>query len=1103
MSDAKKFSQLTPEQRALLERQLLKGRTVKKDAGIPRRDRNIPCPLSFAQQRLWFLDQYESGSSLYNIAAGYIVRGPLNGEAMQKSLDALVERHESLRTVFETIDDSPVQVILKNAKVPFQVIDLTSFPASEREAEAERLSYLGLGTPFDLARDVMIRAQAFKIGADEYLLMFCLHHSAADGWSLEVIIRELDVLYAAFSKGLTPSLPEMPIQYGDFAVWQRQWLGDGVLAKQLEYWKKQLAGAPGVLELPTDRPRPAVETFNGLWEVTHFSKELNARLNDLARAEGSTLFMVLLAAYYTLLSRYTGLEDIVVGSPIAGRSRTEVEGLIGFFVNTVVLRGNLSGDPTFKEFLARVRDTTLDSYSHQDVPFEKLVEELSPNRNLSHSPLYQVLFALQNNRSAAMKMGDLVLENYPITARHSKFNLSLTATEEADGLRIVAEYNTDLFNRDTIQRLIGHYRTLLEAIVASPETKLSALPLLTKEEEQQLLTEWNATENSTLPANALHRLFERQVERSPEKIAVESHGSSLTYAELNRQANQLAHHLRTLGVGPETLVGICVNRSPQMLVGLLGILKSGGAYLPLDPDFPKSRLAFMVEDSKIPVLITESELRDAVGPHNAKTFCLDSDRAVLSNYSTENPEVELTPDNLAYVLYTSGSTGKPKGVQIPHGAVCNFQHSMSHTPGMTADDVLMAVTTLSFDIAGLELFLPLYVGAKIALVSRDVAYDAHRLGDAIRNSGATFMQATPATWRMLLEAGTLPKGLKILCGGEALSRELADELVKFSDSVWNMYGPTETTIWSTLDKVEPGEPIRIGKPIDNTQVYVLDKNRQLVPIGIPGELYIGGDGLARGYLNREELTAEKFVADPFRSAPNARLYRTGDLARWQPNGELECLGRIDHQVKIRGFRIELGEIESVLLAQPGVRQAVVIAREDSPGDKRLAAYVVAEPGAELSLDGLRASLAAQLPEYMVPSAFMILDVLPLTPNGKVDRLALPAPGEGGADMARPYEAPTSPIEEMLCEIWAEVLNVERVGINDNFFQLGGHSLLATRVVSRIRATFDIEIPLRTLFQSPTVSEFSLALLAAFSEAAGDETSDANAEAVADPIHGAG
>ncbi len=1096
MSDlGNKLSQLSPEQRALLEKQLLKGRGAAKKTGIPKRDPNAPCPLSYAQQRLWFLDQYEPGSSLYNIPTVLDVKGALDVPALEKALDAVVARHESLRTTFSSVNDAPVQNVAQSAKVPFTVVDLSSLSTGERDVELLRQLNDHSTRPFDLARDVMLRGYVYRLGADEHVLLLVMHHVASDGWSLDVLLREAGAYYGAFHSGTTPSLPELPIQYADFAVWQRRWLDEGVLAKQLDYWKKQLAGAPAVLELPTDHPRPAVETFNGAWERRMLPPVLAQQLKELARAEGGTLFMVLLAAYQTLLSRYSGLEDIVVGSPIAGRGRVETEGLIGFFVNTLVLRGDLSGDPTFKDLLARVRETTLESYSHQDVPFEKLVEELQPARNLSHSPLYQVLFILQNNASNVPKLGDLAVSLRNLDASISKFDLTLSVTEQPEGLRVIFEYNTDLFDRDTIARMQGHYQTLLEAIVAAPEKRLSELPMLTRTEERQLVSEWNATDDTTLPEPTLHRLFEAQVTQTPEAVAVEFEGRTLTYCELNRQANRLARHLRTLGVGPETLVGICVDRSPEMLVGLLGILKAGGVYIPLDPDFPKSRLAFMVEDSRIAVLFTQTDLRDAVGPHSAKIFCFDTDSGNLSNYDDENLDNPVTGENLAYILYTSGSTGKPKGVQISHLAICNFLHSMAKCPGLEASDILLAVTTLSFDIAGLELFLPLTAGARVAIVSRDVATDAHRLGDSIRNTKATVLQATPATWRMLIEAGTLPKGLKILCGGEAMSPELAEQLTQHSDSVWNMYGPTETTVWSTLEKVEPGEPIRIGKPIANTQVYVLDRNRRLVPIGVPGELYIGGDGVARGYLNRPELTAEKFVDDIFRLGSGARIYRTGDLARWRADGRLECLGRIDHQVKIRGFRIELGEIESVLLAQPGVRQAVVVAREDSPGDKRLVAYVVSTEGATLSTPELRAGLAAQLPDYMVPSAFVTLKVLPLTPNGKVDRLALPAPGADGASESRPYTPPSTPVEEMLCEIWCEILNVERIGIDDNFFQMGGHSLLATRVISRIRGTFDVDVPLRTLFQSPTVAEFSLALLALFAE--GDEGDVGETEHIGD------
>jgi len=1084
IDSAGKFANLSPEQRAKLERMLLQGRAGDaKKTGIPRRDPSQPCPLSFAQQRLWFLDQYEPGSPLYNIYDAMRLKGSLDVPALERALDAIVARHESLRTTFATVDDVPTQIVTPSAKIPFTVVDLSDRPADARESDLLRLMQEDAERPFDLGRDVMFRAHLFRLAPHEHVLLTVIHHIAADGWSHDVILRELAAFYDEFSGGPAAALPELPIQYGDFAVWQRRWLEDGVLAKQLEYWKKQLAGAPGVLELPTDYPRPAIETFHGAVDRLMLPPNLATRLKDLCRTLGVTPFMLLLSAFQMLLSRYTGAEDLLVGTPIANRSRVEIEGLIGFFVNTLVLRGDLSGNPTFREFVGRVREATLDAYSHQDVPFEKLVEELQPDRNLSHAPLYQVLFVLQNNPQSLRKLKDLAVSMQHLDSHISKFDLSLVVADEERGLRLFVEYNTDLFHPDTVRRMLGHYRTLLEGIVAAPDRRISEYPLLSADEQQQILRDWNATRDDAVPDRILHRLFEAQAQRTPDAVAVSCGNERVTYGELNARANRLARHLQGLGVGPEVLVGVCVDRTPEMLVSLLGILKAGGAYVPLDPDFPTSRLDFMIEDSRIKVLVTQSDLRDAVSPHSAATVCLDVDAGKLAGYADDNVACASAPDHLAYVLYTSGSTGKPKGVQIPHGAVCNFLHSMRLCPGLDSGDVLLAVTTLSFDIAGLELFLPLMVGARVALVSREVATDAQRLGESIRTSGATVLQATPATWRMLLEAGTLPKGLKILCGGEALSRELADALTQHSDSVWNMYGPTETTIWSTVDKVEAGQPIRIGRPIANTQVYVLDKNRQPVPVGIPGELYIGGDGLARGYLNRPELTAEKFVDDPFQPGSGSKLYRTGDLARWREDGRLECLGRIDHQVKIRGFRIELGEIESVLLAQPGVRQAVVIAREDTPGDKRLAAYLVPEDGVELAAEGLRTALAAQLPDYMVPSSFTTLAAMPLTPNGKVDRLALPAPGGVGVQMSREYTPPSTPIEEVLCQTWAEVLNVERVGVHDNFFQLGGHSLLATRVVSRIRGMFEVELPLRTLFQSPTVAEFAVALLQLFAETA--------------------
>ncbi len=907
---------------------------------IPRRTGADPCQLSFAQQRLWFLDQLESNSPLYNIPAAVRLTGHLNMAALEQSFNEIVRRHEALRTRFAVVDGSPVQVIAPTLNVPLPVIDLSELPEAERAAEAQSLTTAEVERSFDLARGPVFRTSLLRLNDEEHALLITMHHIISDGWSLGVFMRELTALYEAFSQGQPSPFAELPIQYADYAVWQRGWLQGEALEQQLTRWREHLLGAPAVLELPTDRPRPAVQSHRGAIHTLVLSKSLTERIKVLSRQEGATLFMTLLAAFQALLMRYSGQDDIVVGTPIAGRSRTEIEGLIGFFVNTLVLRTDLSGDPTFRELLGRVREVTLGAYEHQDVPFEKLVEELQPERSLSHTPLFQVMFALQNTPGQALELQGLRLNPMTSVSKVAKFDLSLFLVERAEGLRGAVEYCTDLFDEATITRMLGHFQTLLEGVIADPDRQLSELPLLTEAERRQLLVEWNDTVAEYPKDKCLHELFETQVERAPNAVAVMFEDERLTYGELNRRANQVAHHLRKRGVKAEVLVGIMMERSIEMVVGLLGILKAGGAYLPLDPAYPQERLSFMLEDAEVPVLLTQKRLSESLPEHNAEVVYLETDWEAIAGESTENFDGGARAENSAYVIYTSGSTGKPKGVQILHRAVVNFLASMQRQPGLTNQDTLLAITTLSFDIAALELYLPLTVGARLVVVSREVASDGTQL--AKRLSGVTAMQATPATWRLLLEAGWSGSDqLKILCGGEALSRDLANELLERSATLWNLYGPTETTIWSAASEVKSKEgPVFIGQPIANTQIYVLDRYLQLAPVGVTGELYIGGDGLARGYLNRPELTAERFIVHPLRGETGVRLYRTGDVTRRLANGSIEFLGRVDHQVKVRGYRIELGEIEAALSQHPAVEQAVVLAREDKPGDKRLVAYLI-------------------------------------------------------------------------------------------------------------------------------------------------------------------
>jgi amino acid adenylation domain-containing protein len=1059
---------------SLPEKELLLNRLRQKQAA------NTPTfPLSFAQERLWFLEQLEPNTAVFNIARAIRLTGELQVPALHQALQSLVARHEALRTSFVEVNGAPMQCLSPTANLALPLIDLRAEPAASRQAEWQRLATAEAQRPFDLSQAPLLRATLLRMADTDHTLLLTVHHLVADGWSLAILFQELTTLYPALAAGQpAPRLPDLPIQYVDFAVWQRDHLNRATLAEQLAYWQQQLANpAASLLNLPFAQSRPAVQTFNGSRQSLSLPAELSQALRTLSRQAGVTLFMTLLAAFKTLLYRYTGQTDLAVGTPVANRNRSEVEGVVGFFVNTLVLRTDLRGNPTFRDLLQRVHQVALAGYAHQDIPFANLVAALQPERDQSHSPLFQVMFTLQSDPMPVVEQAGLGWEVSELTTGTAKFDLSLFVLETEAGLVVTVEYNTDLFDRPTITRLLGHYQNLLSGIVAGrAEARLAALPLLTPAEQEQLLVTWNDTARPFPDTAAIHHLVEAQAGQTPQATAVSWAGHSLTYAELNGRANQLAHHLQQLGVGPEVLVGVCLEPSVELVVALLAVLKAGGAYVPLDPAFPPARLALMLADARPPVLLTQQALLERLPATDGQLVCLDRDWPAIAAAPNQPVVSGVTPENLAYVIYTSGSTGRPKGVQIPHRAVVNFLTSMRQSPGLTATDVLLSVTTLSFDIAVLELFLPLICGAHLVLAGRAEAADGRQLAAQLEQVGATVMQATPATWRLLLESGWAgSRSLKMLCGGEALPRSLADRLLSKGAALWNLYGPTETTIWSTLQAVGPGPgPVVIGRPIANTQLYILDENLQPAPLGVAGELYIGGAGLARGYLNRPALTEERFIPNPFRAGPTDRLYKTGDLARYLPDGSLEVLGRLDHQVKIRGFRIELGEIEAALSHHPDIRQAVVIVRQDGD-DKQLVAYVVADQ-AELATDALRRFLAQKLPDYMLPAAFVRLAAFPLTPNGKIDRLALPALTPSRPVLSEAFVAPANLVETILAKTWSEVLKIEQVGRSDNFFELGGHSLLATQLVSRLRKLFQIEIPLRRFFDRPTVAGLAETLL---------------------------
>ncbi|HVT16282.1 MAG TPA: amino acid adenylation domain-containing protein [Thermoanaerobaculia bacterium] len=1083
-----------------------KGAVLAAGVAIRPLPRQGPLALSFAQQRLWFLDRLEPGSPWYNLAFAVHLAGALDVAALAGALDTLAARHESLRTTFASRQGRPVQVIAAPAPVPVPVADLAGLPARAREAEARRLAGEEARRPFDLARGPLCRVRLLRLGNAGHMALLTLHHIVSDGWSMGVLVAELGALYERSTGGAGEPLAALPIQYADFAAWQRAALPAVMETKLLPYWRRRLGGSLPVLELPTDRPRPPLQTFRGARAPVELPAPLTARLRALARERGATLFMTLLAGFKTLLLRYTEETDLLVGTPVANRNQSQIEGLIGLFVNTLVLRTDLAGDPAFVALLGRVRETTLGAYAHQDLPFERLVEELQPRRDLARSPLFQVMLGLETASPAPWRVPGLAATTLEVDLGASRFECTFFLAQSSesgesggDGITGHLEYNRDLFDRTTAARLVSHLENLLAAAAAAPATALSRLLLLAPAETQQLAWEWNAAARAALRGTTPELILGRAAER-PQATALAWGEARLSYGELAARAGQVARHLRTLGVGPEVLVAIACERSPEMVIGLLGVWLAGGAYLPLDPSYPPERLAWMLADSGAAVLLTQERLLPTLPPHAARAVCLDREGRVIAGGAAADletggcpPDVEpaavppdagapgsppllgrLQAENLAYVLYTSGSTGRPKGVGVAHAALVNFLAAMAEEPGLTPVDRLLAVTSLSFDIAGLEIWLPLFVGAEIDLVSRETAADGRRLLARLA-AGTTVLQATPSTWQLLLAAGWRGgEGIKALCGGEALPPALAAEVRGRAGSLWNVYGPTETTIWSAVHRVDGGEPgsIPLGHPIANTRLHLLDPRLWPVPLGVPGELLIGGAGLARGYLGRPNLTAERFIPDPYAAEPGARLYRTGDLVRRLPAGALEFLGRVDHQLKVRGYRLEPGEVEAALVRHPAVRAAAVVAREARPGDVRLVAYVVpragADPGA-LAAPELRAHLRATLPDPIIPGHYVTLAALPLLPNGKVDRKSLPAPAGPAAAPAAGFVAPRGEVERTIVQAWREALGVERVGIHDNFFDLGGHSLLLSQVHARLCESVDPDLPLLDLFKYPTVA----------------------------------
>jgi len=1094
-------------------------------------DRNQNLPLSFGEQQLWFLAQVEPGNPFYNEHLTIYLPSSIDGLALEQSFNKIIERHEILRTNFSVVDGQPMRIVQPTCYLSLPLINLQEIAsASNRETEALRLVTEKARQPFNLTSDLLLRATFIQLGDTDYRLYVTVHHIILDAVSIySVLFPELVKIYEAICNRQPSSLPELPIQYADFAYWQRQQLQVELLKPQLAYWKQQLADLPR-LNLPTDRPIPPLQRFRGAMQTLALSKSLTEALKTLSLQEDVTLFMTLMAVFKLLLYRYSGQEDIAVATVTAGRNRSEIEGLIGYFLNTLILRTDLSGFPSFRQLLSREREVALGAYTYQDLPFEKLVEELQPERKLGQNPLFQVMFILEPP-IATLDSKDWQVSQMDIHIGTSKCDLFLQLEEKTEGIIGRFEYDTDLFDAATISRMVGHFITLLESIVANPDQSILKLALLTISERQQLIN-WNATEANYSSDKCIHQLFEARVEQNPDSVAVIFEGQQLTYQELNQRANQLAHHLRSLGVVPDAVVGICVERSLEMAIGILGILKAGAAYLPLDPAYPQERIAYMLENARVPVVLTQANLLPPLLEYGIPAICLDRGWKSIAQRPQDNPATALLPDHLAYVIYTSGSTGKPKGVAMSHRPLVNLIDWQLQNFAFPATKTLQ-FAPISFDVSFQECFSSWCSGGTLVLISDIIRKDAVALlqllqDEAIERLFLPFI-ALQHLAEVAEERGTVPNRLReIITAGEQLqiSRAIINWFSQLKDcTLHNQYGPSESHVVTvfTLTGLPENWPKlpSIGRPIANAQIHILDSELQPVPIGIPGEIYIGGVSLANGYINRPDLTSQRFIASSLLNSnellvlnyeleensklktQNSKLYKTGDLARYLPDGNIEYMSRIDDQVKIRGFRIELGEIETPLGQHPNVLESVVLVREDLPGDKRLVAYVVVSKKLEFFTKELRQFLQEKLPEYMIPSAFVFLEALPLTPSGKVNRRILPAPEGTRQELETTFVAPRTPVEEKLAEIWTKILGIDRVGIYDRFFDLGGHSLKVTQLMFKVRDAFQVEVSLRQFFEVPTIAGIAHIIALASqtdstSTSAKKEIIDLNAEAILDP-----
>ncbi|KZL49079.1 non-ribosomal peptide synthetase [Nodularia spumigena CENA596] len=1049
---------------------------------IPRRSHTEPAPLSFSQEQLWFLYQLDQGKTTYNMPCALQISGSLNISVLEQSIKEIVRRHEILRTNFRQIDGKTLQVINPEVNTNLRLVDLEHIPTTEQLPTVQNLVNQEIQKTFNLSQDVLFQPTLYQLNQNSYVLLLNMHHIISDGWSVGILLQELSALYSAYLSGDKSPLPDLLIQYADYAIWQRQKLTPEVTEKQLNYWKQQLADALPLLELPTDKPRPPMQSFSGGALLFHINTDLSEKIKALGQKSDATLFMIMLAAFVILLYRYSGQNDILVGSPMANRNRQEAQSLIGYFVNTVVLRTQLTENPNFWEVLNRVRKVATDAHTYQDIPYDQVVEALQPQRNLSYNPLFQILFDVQHSLTDKLKLPELNLQTFPQGHSISKFDLSLIIEDTGTELMGGWEYSSDLFTVDTITRLTDNFQTLLAGIVANPEIPIHELPIISANEKQQILLEWNNTQKDYPDYSYIHQLFTEQAIKTPNAVAVRFGNAELTYTELNQKANQLANYLKTCCVAPEVLVGFYLERSLDVLIVILAILKAGGAYLPLDPHYPQERLADILDDSQASLILTQESLLTSLPKYSGKVILLDTDLTVISQQSLETPVSAVKPENLAYVIYTSGSTGKPKGVMITHQNIVNHATSIIEKYQVNNHDKILQFSTFIFDVAAEEIFPTWLTGATLVMRPKEMFASLVEFNQFLAQESLTVINLPAPYWQewvLELERKSIqiPDSLRLVVTGS--EQVLAEKLLLWQKLVgekvqWvNAYGPTEATITATIYQLTANSQlsginsVSIGSPIANTEIYILDQNLQPVPIGVFGELHIGGAGLARGYLNRPELTHEKFISNLIPTAKSSRLYKTGDLARYLPDGNIEFLGRIDYQVKIRGFRIELGEIEAVLAQHPLVKTSAVIVREIQLGSKQIVAYVVTQEDADIQTN-FRSFLQEKLPDYMIPAFFVRLAELPLTTTGKINRPALSAL-HLELNHETNYILPRNPLEQQIAEIWCQVLGLEKISIDENFFELGGHSLATMQVISRLQETLQVDLPLKYLFAEPTIA----------------------------------